>query len=394
MITFRQKEFWIGPALIAGSTILGLKQGADANAAQEEANEEMLKEQKKHNRAMEEAARKVGAIEAEKSFAALPTSVLRGMVRVKNAGRAIGNTQVGGLAKDFLGTQKENIKTAVGTGASFAALGYAGNRLATSVKDHKENNDEGNKSFLKKAALGTAAIGGGILAARKGLIGKKAQTFMTTGKGGNAIKSLGKAVNPIVRNKETGQISKGETIGRVGINAAFLSAPTVSYLKQKKSEEDMIDNTQKEFSVIPMSVMRGIVKAKQGLQAAKNSTLLKKPGQAISSGVSKAGSWIGFYGKGGTEAVQKTGQSLLEKGLARDAKNGGKSLSTKIGEWVTKKDANGNLVNAGKANLAAAAGTIGVGGLAMKAGSSLVDKPMRVLDKDAYKMEDQENDKI
>ena len=396
MITFRQKEFWIGPALMAGSTILGLKQGSDANAAQEEANEKMLREQKKHNRAMEEAARTVGAIEAEKSFAALPTSVLRGMVRVKNAGRALANTQVGGLAKDFLGTQKENIKTAVGTGASFAALGYAGNRLAASVKDHKENNDEGNKSFLKKAALGTAAIGGSILAARNGLMGPQAQTFMTTGKGGSALKSIGKAVNPIVRDKKTGQISKGGTIGKIGMNAMFLGAPTVSYLKQKKSEseEDMVDNTQKEFAAIPMPIMRRLVKAKQGLQAAKNSTLLKKPGQAISSGISRAGSWIGFYGTGGTEAVQKTGQSLLEKGLARDAKNGGRSLSTKIGEWVTKKDANGNLVNAGKANLAAAAGTIGVGGLAMKAGDSLVSKPMRVLDKDAYKMEDQENDKI
>ena len=156
MITFRQKDFFWGSALMAGGTLLGLKQGADGNAAQEEANEKMLREQKKHNRAMEEAARKNAgaAIEAEKSFAALPTSVLRGMVKVKNVGKAIGNTKAGGFAKDLLGTQKENIKTAVGTGASFAALEYGGNRLAASVKDHKENNDEGNKSFLKKAALG------------------------------------------------------------------------------------------------------------------------------------------------------------------------------------------------------------------------------------------------
>lgn len=394
MITFRQKEFWIGPALMAGSTVLGLKQGADASAAQEEANEKAAREQRRHNKAMEEAAKKVGAIEAEKSFAALPMSVMRGMAKMRSAGRSIGNTQVGGLAQDFLGTQKDNIKRAIGTGASFAALGYAGNRLATSIKDHRENNDEGNKSFLKKAALGAATVGGGILAARKGLMGPQAQTFMTTGKGGSVLKYIGKAVNPIVRNKETGQIEKGSTLGKVGMNAAFLSIPTVSYLTKKKSEEDMVDNTQKEFAAIPMPLLRGIVKAKQGFQAAKNSTLVKKPGQAISSGISHAGSFIGFYGKGGTGAVQKTGQSLLEKGLARDAKNGGKSLSTKIGEWVTKKDANGNLVNAGKANLAAAAGTIGMGGLAMKAGDSIVSKPMRVLDKDAYKMEDQENGKI
>lgn len=381
MITFRQKEFWIGPAIMAGSTVLGLKQGADASAAQEEANEKAAREQRRHNKAMEEAAKKVGAIEAEKSFAAIPMSVMRGMAKMRSAGRAIGNTQVGGLAQDFLGTQKDNIKKAIGTGASFAALGYAGNRLATSIKDHKENNDEGNKSFLKKAALGTAAVGGGILAAKKGLMGGTAQTFMTTGKGGSALKSIGKAVNPIVKNKETGQIEKGSTLGKVGMNAMFIGMPTVSYLTQKKSEEDMANNTQKEFSI-----MAGI---KAGFGALRNN-----PGRTITGGTNKAASFIGFYGKGGTTAVQKTGQSLLEKGLARDAKNGGKSLSTKIGEWVTKKDANGNLVNAGKANLAAAAGTVGMGGLAMKAGDSIVSKPMRVLDKDAYKMEDQENGKI
>lgn len=393
MITFRQKEFWIGPAIMAGSAVLGLKQGADASAAQEEANEKAAREQRRHNKAMEEAAKKVGAIEAEKSFAALPMSVMRGMAKMRSAGRAIGNTQVGGLAQDFLGTQKDNIKKAIGTGASFAALGYAGDRLATSIKDHRENNDEGNKSFLKKAALGAATVGAGVLAAKRGYLGGTAQNLINSDKVAKAAGSLKKTLNPIVRD-EAGNIKKGSTLGKVGMNAAFLSIPTVSYLTKKKSEEDMVDNTQKEFAAIPMSIMRGIVKAKQGFQAAKNSTLVKKPGQAISSGVSHAGSFISFYGKGGTNAVQKTGQSLLEKGLSRDAKNGGKSLSTKIGEWVTKKDANGNLVNAGKANLAAAAGTIGIGGLAMKAGDSIVSKPMRVLDKDAYKMEDQENGKI
>ena len=56
MIKFRQKEFWIGPALIAATSILGLKQGADAQKEQEEANEEAAREQRRHNRAMEKAA--------------------------------------------------------------------------------------------------------------------------------------------------------------------------------------------------------------------------------------------------------------------------------------------------------------------------------------------------
>lgn len=370
MITFRQKDFFWQGALLAGGTLLGLKQSADGNAAQEEANEKMLREQKKHNRAMEEAARKnaSAAIEAEKSFAALPTSVLKG---VKDAGKALANTKAGGFAKDLLGTQKENIKKAVGTGASFAALGYGGNRLAASIKDHKENNDEGNKSFLKKAALGTAAVGGGILAAKRGLIpgkfGKTAQTFMTTGKGGSALKSLGKSVNPIVRD-ETGQISKGGTLGKVGMNAIFLGMPTVSYLAQKKSQNDMIDNTQKEFSI-----MAGI---KAGFGALRNN-----PGRTITGGINKAASFMGFYGKGGTTAVQKTVGKLAEAGKAS-----GNTWTQKTAEFLGKHKKTANVLAAG--------GTLAVGGTAMKAGSSLVDKPMKAIDKDAYKMEEPENDKI
>lgn len=376
MIKFRQKSYAIqllpllANSAMIGGTVLGLKQSSDANAAQEEANEKMLREQKKHNRAMEEAAREnaSAAIEAEKSFAAIPMSV---MEKMRSAGRAIGNTQVGGFAKDLLGTQKENIKKAVGTGASFAALGYGGNRLATSVKDHKENNDEGNKSFLKKAALGTAAIGGGILAAKRGLIpgkfGETVQNFMTTGKGGSALKSLGKAVNPIVRD-EAGQISKSGTIGKVGINSIFLGMPTVSYLAQKKSQNDMIDNTQKEFSI-----MAGI---KAGFGALRNN-----PGQTITGGINKAASWIGFYGKGGTTAVQNTVGKLAEAGKAS-----GNTWTQKTAEFLGKHKKTANVLAAG--------GTLAVGGTAMKAGSSLVDKPMKTIDKDAYKMEESENDKI
>lgn len=377
MIKFRQKSYAIqllpllANSAMIGGTLLGLKQSSDANAAQEEANEKMLREQKKHNRAMEEAARENAnaAIEAEKSFAALPTSVLRGGIeRLRDAGRTLANTKAGGFAKDLLGTQKDNIKKAVGTGASFAALGYGGNRLAASIKDHKENNDEGNKSFLKKAALGTAAIGGGILAARKGLIGgKTVQNFMTTGKGGSALKSLGKAVNPIVRD-EAGKISKGGTIGKVGMNAVFLGMPTVSYLAQKKSQNDMIDNTQKEFSI-----MAGI---RAGFRALHNN-----PGRTITGGINKAASFMGFYGKGGTTAVQNTVGKLAEAGKAS-----GNTWTQKTAEFLGKHKKTANVLAAG--------GTLAVGGAAMKAGSSLVDKPMKTIDKDAYKMEESENDKI
>lgn len=365
MITFKQKNFiapiiaGIANAAMIGGTVLGVKQGADANAAQEEANEKMLKEQKKHNRAMEEAAKQNPGLAAavERSFAAVPSSVM---------------SKAGGFAKDLFGTQKENIKRTIGMGASFAALGYAGNRIASSIKDHKENNDEGNKKFLKKALGTTAAVGGSILAARKGWIpgkfGKQAQTFMTTGKGGSVLKSAGKALNPIVRNDKTGQISKMGTLGKVGMNGVFLAMPTISYMAQKKSQNDMVDNTQKEFSVMSW--------VKNTASAVKNN-----PGRSITSGLSKTGSFFGFYGKGGTTAVQNTVGKLAEAGRAS-----GNKWTQKTAEYLTK--------HKNVANLLAAGGALAVGGAAMKAGGALVDKPMKAIDRDAYKIGEPENDKI
>ena len=89
MIKFRQKEFWIGPALMAATSILGLKQGADAQKEQEEANEEAAREQRRHNRAMEKAAM-TNPEALQKDFAA-PGSILK---------------TAGGFAKDLIGTQK------------------------------------------------------------------------------------------------------------------------------------------------------------------------------------------------------------------------------------------------------------------------------------------------
>ena len=155
MIKFRQKEFWIGPALMAATSILGLKQGADAQKEQEEANEEAAREQRRHNRAMEKAAM-TNPEALQKDFAA-PGSILK---------------TAGGFAKDLIGTQKGNMKSALGTATTLAGTAYLGNRLATSVKDHKENNDQGNKNLLKKAAIGARVIGGSILAAKKGGLGK------------------------------------------------------------------------------------------------------------------------------------------------------------------------------------------------------------------------------
>lgn len=366
MIKFRQKEFFWPTAIMAGMSALGLKQGADANKQQEEANEEAAREQRRHNKAMEKAALQ-NPEALQKDFAA-PGSILR---------------TAGGFAKDLIGTQKNNMKNALGTATALAGTAYLGNRLATSIKDHKENDDRGNKNFLKKAAIGAGVIGGSILAAKKTGFGSKAvQNFMTTGKGGQALSTIGKAVNPIARN-EAGKISVKGTLGKNAINAGFIAMPTISYLAQKKSEGDMADNTQKEFAAVPMSVMRGLVKGKQALGAVKTgfNTFKSHPGLSITGGLNNASKWVGFYGKGGTKAVQNTVSKLAEAGQASGNK-WTQGTAKFLGEH--KKTA----------NLLATGGTLAVGGGMMKLGTAAVEKPARMLDNDAYKMEDQENDKI
>lgn len=375
MSRIRQKLFFLQAAAnlaMIGSSAYGLKQGSDANEANEEAAEAAAREQKRHNKAMEEAAKQnaasaINAEEGQKVFAATQ-SVMKNIV---------------GLGKDLYRTQKENINTAGKLALGFGAINYAGNRLAESVRDHKENNDEGNKNFLKKAAIATGTIGGSILAARKGLLGTPAQKFMTTGKGGSVLKGVGKALNPIVRDEKTNKVSVGGTMMKTGMNGLFIAMPTISYLAQRRSQGDMANNTSSEYQEEP----RQYSWFQEGMKWTQNAYkhLKNNPTRAITGGINKAGQFVGFYGKGGTSAVQKTGEAL---------KKGESEWGRKIGDWITKRDQNGNLVNAGKANLLATGGTIAVGTGIMAGGNALINKPMRVIDKDAYKMEDEQNGKV
>lgn len=374
--------------------VIGLAQGFQANSAQKQSNKENLEETKRHNQAIEKAAKSNPnqAIHAnEVSQKAFTRAVKKAIVHARRGARAIGKTQLGGLAHDLAKTQSGNVKSAAKTAATFALMGYAGNRIATSVKDAKENENKGNKKFLKKAALTAGTIGAGVLAAKKGVLGKGAQKFMTTGKGGAALTRAGKAINPIVRD-DTGKISAAGTALSGGLNAVFLSGPALAYLSQKKQEKDIAKNTkdeQKQYSAA-LNLAKSIGRSAKG--TAKN--VKAHPGQSVSSGMSHVAQFMGFYGKGGTDAIQNTGKHLRRLGRARDRKYGGTSLSTKVGNWITKTDSKGNLVNAGKANLLAAGGTLAVGStIASKVGSA-VNKPLKKLDKDAYKMEDRGNDKI
>lgn len=378
------------PAVMGNNTMK--KQGEEQMMMQAKQNKIMnqqaevaAKEQQRHNMAMEAAA---------KNGVSNPAAF-----NLDSGQREFASTKmlnkVGGLASDFYQSQKGNIKSALKTGATFAGFGYLGNRIVTSMRDHDEGRDDENKNFLKKAAIAAGTVGSGIYAARKGWLGKGTQNFMTKGYGGRALRAANEAFNPIAKGKD-GKVSFGKSALKLGGNALFFGMPVVSYLKEKKEKKRMANNTseedQRDYSSygIPRQRMFGWFDGVKGTFR----SLKSKPGQTLSSGASKLTSFFKFYGKGGTEAVQNTGKKLVELGKKRDARYGGKSLTTKLGEWITKKDAKGNLVNATKANLAATAGTLALGGLAYKAGDAIVSKPARAFDKAAYAKEDEENNLV
>ena len=269
------------------------------------------------------------------------------------------------------------IKNAAKLGAGFAATGYVGNRIATSIKDHEEGNDKKNRNFLAKAALGAAAIGGGIMAAKRGKLGTAAQNFMTTGKGGSIMRGtksfLSENVSPISK--------KG--VGRYGVNpmnAIFVAAPTISYMAQRKSQGDMVDATQtqpeegqRQYAFFNPAAIK---------EAAKRAFNKKTAAQTWSGGFNKFANFMGMTGgKGGTAAVQNSAKKLGEIG-----RESGNVYTQKLAKWAQN--------NPVKANLAAGVGTLAVGSTAMSLGGKALTKPMKAIDKDAYKMEEQENDKI
>lgn len=382
MIKKRQKNYVIGGLVntaMIGTSVLGLKQGADQAEQMEEQARMQRKSDAKTRELLEDIARQKNP--EKNAMAAEVVAQQKGfsvMTAITKLGKTIGSTNAGGFAKDMYKIHGGTAKKTIGMMAGFAGLDYIGNRAATSLKNHDEGRDDKNMSFLKKAAITGATVGGGILAARKGLMGGKVQQFMTSGRGGKALSGLKTAINPIKR-KEDGSISKYGTLGSIGGNAFFASMPVVSYLAQKKAKGDMTQDTaESEPTQTSYSVMAGL---KAGFK-----TLKSHPGQTISGAANKVGSFLSFFGKGGTKAVQNTGEKMMEAGNSKWTQD--------LGKWITKRDINNNLVNATKANLLATGGAAVVGGTAMGIGTKAVKAPTKMWDRDAYKMSEQENQNV
>lgn len=369
MIKFRQKQYAVpllgllgssavGTGVMIGSTALGMKQSADAAKQNEEIAEQQQRDAAKTRAALDRLANSNASPEVKSQAA----NLFSDQRLYAASGGFIKNST--GFVKDLWNHSGGGVKNAVKTGAGFAAMGYVGNRIATSLKNKDEGRSDKNKNFLKKAAIGAATVGGGILAARKGMLGKGVQNYMTTGTG-----------SKVLNNSKDFLLENASPVGKKGINwmnTAFLAMPTVSYLAQKKSKQNMVDDTR-QYSFVG-SIANTF---KSGIKGLKTN-----PKRTITGGINKVGNFFGFMGgTGGTTAVQSGFKRLEEIG-----KKSGNKYTQSLAKWGQKNPNAANLVTAGAA--------VGVGSTAMGIGGKLFDKPMKAFDKDAYKIDEMENGKI
>ena len=379
MIIFRQKEHSIGAVVTVGSTLLGMKQSSDAKEQNEELAERQERDNAKLRKSLDNLANSEASPEVKQQAASLFSELKM------FAAPTTGSNGILGFAKDLWEHSGGKVKGAVKMGAGLAAAGYVGNRIATSIKNHNEGRDDKNKSFLKKAALGAATVGGGLLAARHGLLGSGVKNFMTTGMGGKALNTaknvLKENVSPISKKVDA---ATGKTKYKFNaMNSLWLAAPTAMYLAQKKMQGNQVQNTlPQDYDQYPPDPQQR--QYANWINWTKNAYnhLKKNPKQALSGGFSKLGNFIGMMGgKGGTASVQEGFKKLENIGI-----KSGNKYTQALGRWGQN--------NPNAANLAAGAAAIGVGGAAFGLGGKIINKPMKAFDKEAYQMEEQDNDKI
>lgn len=436
MIRFRQKNFiaWM-PLLMGGSLVQGGIQMKESAKQAEEAEKQAEETQAALDR-QTKALNKIAKEAKENPELAQRVIQQKQMSRVKLFATIPPN--ITGFAKDMWKTQKGNIRKGGKIGLTFGAMGYAGNRLTTSLKDHDEGNDNKNVGFLKKAALTGAGLGSAYLLAKKGKLGNTPIQALGGKTGSQAIQSgmekVGRAINPIQR--KGGKIDKLGT----GLNVGFIGMPLLGYMGQRQQIKDQAEQTERAYSENDkkgnrltklgagllgtagtfMLAKRGMLGGKAqrltgnlmantggilrsaGIKGAGNNLAVKgsqtyaqgmaKKGATdlgkieaekfkqvtaparVSSGVNKAASFVGFYGKGGTQAVQNTANALA------GSKNS--EISRRLGKYMQNHKT--------AANLMAGGGSIAVGLPLMSAAG----KPFKAFDKEAYEYEEQQNKKI
>ena len=235
-------------------------------------------------------------------------------------------------------------KLSTGLNSAFVGMpviGYLGQRqqikdqakqTEKAYSDGSENSGVGKK--LLKVGTGILGAAGTIALARKGKLGAGAQRFV-----GNATAQIGGTL------KAAGATNLGKKMAASG----------------SKTYAEGLRNGK--------SVLSDVEKRKAAIAKFKGATDPNK----ISSGINRIGSFVGFYGKGGTKAVQNTANTLA---------NSENAISQRVGKFMQNHKTT--------ANIGAGVGSLAVGGTIM----STAAKPFKVFDKHAYEYEEQQNKQV
>lgn len=270
MIRFKQKEFWVGLALSAASTVGGLIQGHKANKINQENAEAQLQQQKKMDRErlkldkqQLEMNKKLANVAGQDPMAAATALqsqqksysnnfVKEGLGFVKN---------VAGLSKD---AGKRLLKTAaqgaVGVGAAYAvdkAIQRDAKKSGFDIayEDTEEDRERRKKNRRKRAlklGIGASTLAGGVIAAKKGVLGEDIKKASEAINKENIIKT-GKKVGHYAMEGVKDLFTKKDKNGKItpdylGIaaTAAPLVIPVIRYVSSKKQLKEQIKQSEGE----------------------------------------------------------------------------------------------------------------------------------------------------
>ena len=383
MIRFRQKEFFWPAVLTIGATGASMVQASSQAKQTEEQAEETQELMRAQNKKLEkiakaaktnpDAAGQAAQVLKQGQYSvALSMGTMRNLVKSKQALQAIGTAGKEafgkGLARNAAG----------GVGMGVAAYG-AGKLIQRDMKKEGMDVDENGNLYQKSYAVPVL-----------GTITKAAGEFAK-------------------KHPKTALAAGG-----LGTGVGFVGAPTLlGYKADKAQMKEQIAATQKQFAVLPMSVMRGLVKGRQAIQAgiqkakpvidSTSKTITEKKDALVEEIVKNPGktllgwgSTMTSFGVMGRENVGKFATNLM---------NSKSEWAQKFGKGMLSKDATGKL-NPGEgkyagqylANKKAMAGAIGAGALATKltwdAGEKITNKIGHKVDPDAYKYQDAKNQQI
>ena len=353
MIQFRQKEF-IGMGLVA-SMVPGMIQSHNQNKKNAEQQEQFQRQNAKLQEKQTEAMNKIakaaekdpskiqavnGLMEQQRSYA-IPLKLSSGVVRAlaKGKGNLRRGMQKGGqVVYEFakgIGPDKvtKTIGSGIAMGGTMAIGSYALDKAIqadrkrltggaplpqASQKSQEEKAKERNRK-ITKAAIGATTLAGGILAARKGYLGKG---FQNLSKG---LNSQGKKIDGKALLQNTGKhLKAGFGPKQIVSGAAFGALFTLpGYISQRSQLKEQAQNQQKQYS--------------------EEEVQQEQPRRKVGSVLKKAA--IGTVATVGTVAtLRRVGpvgvrKSINDMYMTYGKKFAGKSGQGKLGNWMMNSGA-------------------------------------------------------